>query len=347
MKKRLAILNHPDTGAAESMAVMMRAIGWECAFPSEEVKDELRRIGCDTVCDIKSLVDHWGYEPPFQMPIATMDDMRGMHSVFMDVKAHRNGDKIVGRWPNLERRICWHRVNGSPPEIVPGKGDEINPQCGGHLLPILTPNMCYAKPGPWSDRSYTYWPPFYRFHEYYPKHGRKGDAWVNPVCFVHSVLNWGYGIMVPSAREMGVKCYGVRSPDGLVPHTQIPKLLSETLCMVHLKSNDAPGYAIYEACAAACPTILTWQLINRCNMHDLFEPDETCLLFEGLNSLERGPIDVKDCTRQLQAALSFLQDSVENERIGKNARNRLQEIMWSPDNATHVSSLKEFMGRFP
>lgn len=144
-------------------------------------------------------------------------------------------------------------------------------------------------------------------------------------------------------RQIGVKCYGVRSPDGLIPHSEIPGRLSQTLAMVHLKSNDAPGYALYEALSAACPIVLTRRLIWRCQMQDLFIPGETCYVFDRETHDALSSEDVKECTIDVVEALERLSDPKENQRIGTNGLFRLKELMWDADR--DGDSFKEFMER--
>lgn len=72
---KLAILNVADTGPLESLVVMLRSVGYECALPSEQVKKVLREHHCDLVLDIDSLVKGMGYEQPFPLPIAGIADM--------------------------------------------------------------------------------------------------------------------------------------------------------------------------------------------------------------------------------------------------------------------------------
>lgn len=335
-----AILQHADTGAIESMAVMMHAIGWECALPSNDLKNALRGLRCDTVCDVDTMVRQWGYEPPsFQgkpLPEVGVSDLSRTDVVLMDVKAHRNAEKIWKRWPGL--KVIWHRVNGSEPENVPGKGNEIDPP-----VPVLTPDLWYRERGPWSNRSYAYWPPFYRIDDYVRP--RPTISYDPPLCLINNIGGWGHGAMVEPVRKLGVKCYGLDSPEGLVHHSNVPGLLSRALCMLHLKSNDAPGYALYESLAAACPIVCSWRLINRCKMHDLFIPGETCLVFDRDSTDVRGPLDLDESMALLVKALGQLSDPRENVRIGLNGRNRLKEVMWSPDKPADVESLRAFMDK--
>lgn len=355
---KLAILQVADTGPLESLVAMLQAVGIECAIPDTTLKNELRGLGCDTVLDIKGLVEGMGYDQPMKLPEAHVADMRRSDVLYVDIKAHRNGPRIWKRWPNLKKRTLWYRINGGKPEHVikaSGEdcGDEANPPC-----PVLTPDQWYnlksldylgEEPAPWADKSYCCWPPFVRMGEYNHKRNMEKHLQSNPtppICLIHNVAGWGYQALTDGARQLGVKCYGAGSPDGLINHREIAVRLSSTVCMVHLKSNDAPGYALYEALAAACPVVCTHRLIWRCMMQELLIPGETCLTFDqaehhgGLS-----PEDVETCLAEIKAAIVRLSDPVENIRIGAAGRKRLQGIMWNTDNENDRKSLADFLGR--
>lgn len=260
-------------------------------------------------------------------------------------KVMRRGDKIVE---------CW-TCKGIGGEDC---GDEVNLPC-----PILTPNMwyrekrlpipstrewfnyeCVTQEVPWKDRSYACYPPFYRFNDY----SRCGDNLLSdtPVCLIHGIGGWGYSALIPPLRGLGARCYGEGSPDGLIRHQAVPPLLHRALCMVHLKSNDAPGYAIYESLAASCPLICSRRLIWRCRMQDLLIPGKTCLVFDRETHAGLTEQDVVDCTVEIKRHLTALRDPVYNRQIGQAGHDRLKEVMW--DKERDGPSFTEFMSRcFP
>jgi hypothetical protein len=331
----------------ESLVVMLRSAGFDPYIPNENLKRQLRDMGCDTVLDPEGLVKGWGYDQSMPLPMATPEDMNEC-AVYIDVKGHRNGPKIWGKWPRLKDRTLWYRINGGEPERVIKSdgfdcGDEVNPPC-----PILTPNQCYTPDGPWADKCYTFWPPFYRWKDYYQKHGRHGfsETYADPICLIHNLAGWGYGRLTDGMRALGIKFYGGGSPDGLIQHCQVPEKLSKALAMVHLKSSDAPGYALYEAAAAGCPIILTRRLVWRCKMEKLFEDGYTCLMFDRIGHQGLTDEDVTECLHEVREALEFLRNPGENRRIGMAAHDRLQALMWSSEVETDVSTFKRFMERF-
>lgn len=357
-----AVLQVADTGPLESLVVMLRTVGIECFLPDDKLKGDLRRIGCDTVLDVSSLVRGMGYSEPMKLPTAGPGIMWDKDILYVDVKGHRNGPKVVERWPNLKDRVLWYRINGDKPEHVVNArgdhGDEINPPC-----PVLTPNQWYKDewfgrpsddPPDWcgaDGRAYTCWPPFVRFDafsgrkrwtEYEHPDDRRPNA---SVCLIHNLEGWGYGRLIGPMREMGVKCHGAGSPDGLVPHHDVPNLLSLALCSVHLKSSDAPGYALYESLAAGCPVVCTRRLIWRCRMEELLIPNETCLVFDRETHDPLSDEDVATCTAEVKTHLEFLRDPVNNRRVGENGRKRLREVTWSAKKAEDVESLRSFLQR--
>lgn len=225
------------------------------------------------------------------------------------MKAHRNGPKLWQAFPALKERTLWYRINGGKPEHVINErgdhGDEINPPC-----PVLTPNQWYKDKSVMSrgglSNAYTCWPPFYRFDEYLDRYPRKPTE--PPLCLIHGIEGWGYRDLVEPMRKLGVGCYGVNAPDGLINHRDIPKRLSKALCMVHLKSSDAPGYALYEAMAAGCPIVCTRRLIWRCRMEELLIPGETCLVFDRETHEGLTKKDVEECLAEVGGHLRELRN---------------------------------------
>lgn len=375
-----AILQVADTGPLESLVVMLRSVGIHCTMPSDALKHKLRELGCDTVLNVEDLVRGMGYERPLPLPESGIADMARHDVLYVDVKAHRNGTKVWSKWPNLQERTLWYRINGGKPEHVINQrgdhGNEVDPPC-----PILTPNMWYAtdridqlnelnlanvclngvhakeatviqhhtEQAPWHGRAYACWPPFHRFNDYVPNHRPElgKSAWSTrytpPICLIHNFEGWGYGALRPMMDKLGIACYGVGSPRGLIPHNRIGHHLSQTLAMVHLKSSDAPGYAIYECLAAACPLICTRRLIWRCRMQDLLIPGKTCLVFDRETHEPLSSEDVVNCEREVGEHLRALHNAEYSHQIGEAGRQRLLELMWSDKNKEHVSSLRDFM----
>lgn len=376
-KRKMAILQVADTGPLESLVMMLHTAGYDCYCPNTALRNELRKIGCDTVIDIDWLVREWGYDNPFGGNINwAYKPAMEQADLYVDVKAHRNYDKVVRRWPNLAGKVLWYRINGGKPEHVIRAdgfdcGDEVNPPC-----PVLTPNLWY-KPLKWcrdcgevgdatacdftglcsnghdnwehvTPHAYACWPPFRRQYMYYDTLGRVESNYGPPVCLIHNLENWGYRALVDNIRKLGVKCYGRGSPDGLIEHRDIPELLSKSMAMVHLKSSDAPGYALYEGLSAACPLVVSRRLIWRNRMEGMFIPDKTCLVFDRETHDELSPADVERCTDEIETALQKLRQPEYNHQIGFNGNERFCKLTWQAWRPYDVKSLSLFMERhFP
>ncbi len=391
MRKKLAILQVADTGPLESLAEMLDAVGYRCVLPGPRLRAELRDAGCDTVLEIKGLVDGMGYEQPMNcgQPFEEVTpETMGRCDLYVDVKGHRNCPKVLARWPNLAGKVLWYRINGGKPEHVVNArgdhGDEVRPPC-----PVLTPNRWYAEqyeacgtcdgkgyfPGTKADEyeiqtgdgeklchahgcdgegqikvgwyetpRYCIWPPFVRAHEY--EYDRSFAPPTHPLCLIHNAAGWGYGKLIEACRDkLGLRVHGAGSPDGLLQHREVSSLLTSAKCMVHLKSNDAPGYALYEALAAACPIVCPRRLIWRCKMQDLLVPGETCLTFDRETHDSMTDAEVLTCLREIEGHFKKLADPVENRRIGYNGRRKLEELTWSRDRPADVSSFGEFLSR--
>lgn len=225
-------------------------------------------------------------------------------------------------------------------------GDEVDPPC-----PVLTPNMWYKAKTfdemstnrdevkgcpiapPFADKAYSCWPPFARIGDHlHPREKMsRNSTWGNPICLVHNLEGWGYGRLIEAARSLGVRCHGAGSPDGLVNHREVPTLLSRCLCMVHLKSSDAPGYALLEALESACPVVCTRRLIWRNRMEELLIPGETCLAFDRETHDALSDEDVRSCTEELKHHLTQLADLEVNRQIGEAGRRKLLELMWTKE----------------
>lgn len=356
---KTAILQVADTGPLESLVVMLQSVGYRCYLPSSSLKEELRRIGCDTVLNVADLVRTGSYEQPMELPEAGFKDMDSA-DLYVDIKAHRCYNKVTARWPNFKGRVLWYRINGGKPEHVVKSdgfdcGDEIDPPC-----PILTPNQWYSQTCLMDDcnelsdllstpkivvlveKSYCCWPPFVRLKGYL---GRRLEKYSRPMCLVHNLVGWGYGALVSEMQRLGVAMYGDDSPDGPLRHDHARGRLMSALAYVHLKSSDAPGYALYEAMASGCPVVCSRRLIWRMQMQELLIPGKTCLTFDRETHDGLTDKDVEECTVEIRCHLRDLSKPDYNRQIGDAGREQLMKVMWSASDPLCVDSLASFMGR--
>ncbi len=327
-----AILQVADTGPLDSLVQMLRAIGISCSLPNAALRGELRRIGCDMVLSVDDLVRSGSYDRPlFNLPEAGIADMERRGILYVDVKAQKNFLKVSRRWPHMPQ--LWYRINGGKPEHVINArgdhGDEVNPPC-----PVLTPNQWYSDP-----RAYACWPPFAAIGDYRPSWRDGYGHFDRPICLVHNLTGWGYGPLITKFSDI-VLMYGEGSPDGPLKHSHVPTRLSKCLAYIHLKSSDAPGYALYEAMAAGCPVICTRKLIWKCKMQELLEPGVTCLAFDRETHDGFTTEDLVQCEKEVRQHLASLNNLAYNRKIGMAGRQRLEQVMWKD-----VEGLRDFFTR--
>lgn len=350
MKKKLAIVQMADTPQIESTAVMLNHAGYEVRVCGPALRDELNRIGMDTVLAVKSMID-CGYDaldPSIrEATIADMDKA----DLFCEIKC-RNVPKLWDRWPRLSGKTVWWRVNGARPEHViksDGKGgmedcgDEINPPC-----PVITADLWYGVPNyNKKNQNYVFWPPYPRSADYDPSKRVGRITFDNPFCLCHGINGWGFYAILARCAALGVDVYGVNAPKGILPHSEVPALVANGLAMVHIKSVDCPGWAIYESMLGGCPIVVARLLINRMKGQELFVEGETCLAF-GVPGDEtgRGPMEFDQCVMEIAAAVDRLKDPAENSRIGLAGRKKLLNLMWSVerDGPGFVSYMKRVFG---
>jgi hypothetical protein len=320
-----AICNVPDTGPLDSLTVMLESAGYEVYVPGFSLLDTLRHNGCVVLGGIPHYRRRFGYDQPFRVRCASADDMKNA-DLFVDIKGHRNIGAIAKVWPNLRGKVLWYCINGGKPDVTESDGDKIDPAC-----PLLTANQWYGEQGPWSDRAYCCWLPFARIGDYAPS---LRDPVDNPLCLVHSIGGWGFGDVAKAVRPLiNLRCHGgADAPDGLVQHAAIPKLLQTAACMVHLKSNDAPGYSLYEAMAAACPLVLSRNLLRVSHVESVWREGENCLLFDHDSDDARTPEQLSDAVTGIRLAVDYLQSNPDgNKRLGLAGRETLERIMWSAE----------------
>jgi hypothetical protein len=356
MKLSTAICQVGHPGSLESLVTMLTAVGINCLVPNGELRDHLKKMELDTVVDAKSTAIGWGGDILVKVGQATIRDLDRPDVLYIDIKAHRNGPRLWKHYSHLEKATLWYRINGGRPCIIPGKGDELDPPC-----PVLTPDPWYNGELPFNkdearrvlplgtlDRSYSCWPPFFRIQDHL-QHLRAVEVYTRPVSLIHNLNGWGYGEIGEELRKsIDLECYGgYGSPDGLMPYKGIETTLGDALCMVHLKSQDCPGYALYEALASACPVIVTRMLINWCHMEELLIPGRTCFAFEHdqqvVADTTPDPVNAESCIQEIKDCVKLLQNPEWNKKIGEAGRKKLLEVMWTA--GKDGPSLADFMER--
>lgn len=373
----LAILQMSDTPQIEQTAQMLRVAGYDVKYCGDNLRSNLISAGCDTVLSVQSMVER-GYDLLDPAISAAKPSEMDKCDLFVEIKI-RNVSKVIHRWPKLQGKIAYWRVNGAQPEICPKGGDEVNLPC-----PIITACLWYGTPRyrtgkaeqaqsadehlasrsvseqEWRDyaasikyhdpdsNAYVFWPSYPRQAEYDTIDRSQLTEYNPPFCVCYNVKAWGYGDIIDRCREnLGVRFFGNDDMAGEIRHSEIPRVVSDGKALVHMKSVDCPGWALYEAILGGCPVITGRLLNSRMLAYDLLEHNVTCLEFGVPASLEygRGDVDLEKCYFDIERALQLLSDPVENRRIGEAGRKRLNDLMWNVNNQEHVDSFRAFCKR--
>lgn len=145
-----------------------------------------------------------------------------------------------------------------------------------------------------------------------------------PIDLCHGGFGWGFArYYKPLMGE--VDFWGFNAPLGALPQAAVGVKLSSALCLLHLKSNDAPGFALYEAFASATPVIVSQYFVETTKYHDLFIDGETCLIFGKdcvgwhTKHASEEPREVYDeIITEIRGMMERLKNPEENYRIGMN-----------------------------
>lgn len=330
-----AVLTGIDTHPAHSIALMLRSVGFDVFILSDVAIHALQSRG------YKGGVEHeylksMGYSPANipQVGVEALDDC----DLFVDLR-EQYIDSFLKVCPRLEGKVLQFLING---------GRDDYDSCG-FKYPVATANMWVG------GEAFKCYPPFDNVHGLKPR--SRLSSYEPPIGLLHNAYNWGMKYLInPLIDKTGVRLYGsYGSPAGMLPNKDIGPVLATALCFIHPKSNDCPGYALYEAFASGVPIVCTELLPDRMKFHDLYEDDVTCLMWgrRGRNyNEEDAPTGIirdwfeatqKDLLEQIVACVEILSDPVENERIGMGGYERWRKLTeWTPHKK---DAFAEFLSR--
>ena len=135
----------------------------------------------------------------------------------------------------------------------------------------------------------------------------------------------------------------MQTVQGVVKRKELISELKKTIGLVHLKSVDCPGWALFECMLAGVPVVVGEFCISRMRAENLLIPGETCYSF-GIppsEPLGRGNVAYAACYTDIAQSLGKLQDPEINKRIGLAGKEKLLESMWNPERGGE--SFRQFM----
>lgn len=298
---------------------MLRSAGYEVSMLNDQAINTLRGKGYTGGVSRQEL-NSMGYTEP-NMPMVGLEGLTGA-DLFVDLKTAYL-DSFVRLYSDIP--VLHFLING-------GKDDYDN--CG-FSYPVATANM-------WVEgNAFKVWLPFDNVHNLKPREQK--SAYTVPIGLLHNAKNWGFGHMLQEIMDRtGVRIYGAGSPGGVLHNSKLAEVFATTVGLLHIKSNDCPGYALYEAMEAGVPLILCEQMLDRMKMRDLYEEGVTCELWGG-DFYDKKYCQETGLTKEwfrdnpsgvidgMMVALEKLKDPAYNEKIGKAGHKRFHELTdWTP-----------------
>ena len=262
--------------------------------------------------------------------------------LFVVVK-HYMINQVLTMFPFLKDKLLWFDINGGvPDQHIKANSYKTYPSLVP--APYASANKRYTDSSEYnvSGPRYICYPPLHRSQKQAAlRQPRVING--NAICLVHNPYKWGYGWIVDPLRRRGVRFYGShKAPMGLLPQGDVLRFLSGSLCYVHAKSHDCPGYSLYQSMLVGCPVIVTSEFVKFTRFTDLYVHEETCLIAEDSLDPDLSKRALK-LTRQFVDLIDSLKDPVRNKKLGEAGRDRLLSLMWSPDRKSDVDSFRTFI----
>lgn len=303
-----------DTKPAESLALMLESLGHEVFMLTDQAIQKYYKQGYRGGVT-SDLLKSMGY---YQARIKPTDTLEGF-DMFFDLKLQ-----------DLEAMLEIH------PDIK-GALYVINGGCDGYEhyglhYPTITNNF-------WIKNAFHVWSP--PVDDYTPREEMGKDT---PIGLLHNAYGWGFTSYINEiVKKTEVRIYGdYGSPAGKIKNEQVEEKMRDSLCFLHLKSSDCPGWALYEAFETATPVVLPSLLAARMKMEEMYIDGETCLTF-GDNIFEQDKDDPRiireEVDKEMPAAIDELCEKVEklkdpeyNKKIGMQGHLHWKKLTeWTPE----------------
>lgn len=246
-----AVLTGIDTKPAESLALMLESIGYEVFMLTDQAINNYHKKGYKGGVDA-GLLKSMGYSDARIKPIDTVEGA----DIFFDLKKKDLEDMLK---IHPEVRGALYVINGG----YDGYED------WGLYYPTITNNF-------WIKNAYHVWSP--PVDEYTPRTEPGTDS---PIGLLHNAFGWGFkSWLEPIIEKTGLRIYGdYGSPAGKIKNTEVEQYMKDSLCFLHMKASDCPGWALYEAFETATPIVLPSLLVARMKFEDMYINGETCITF--------------------------------------------------------------------
>jgi len=310
-----AVVTGCDTHPVRSLALMLKSVGYEVKMLGDFEMNRLAKRGYTGGVQAK-LLKKMGYVNA-GLDVGRIEDLDDC-DVFFDIKVS-DAQSMVDIFPRLEDKTRVFLINGGGDQYV---------DYSDHY-PVVTSNF-HVKQG--KHKPFQCYMPFDNVQGLKPK---KWPGDLPPIGLLHNAKGWGFKHIMDRVRDKtGLRVYGsYGSPDGLLPNNRVGEELTNSMCFVHLKASDCPGYALYEAFATATPVVVTDLFIERMKFHELYENDVTCLTW-GKGSYKVTGEDIVEymeekadaMVEQIADAVNKLEDVEDSMRIGEAGYERWRKL---------------------
>lgn len=316
MIKYTAVLSGIDTHPANSIALMLRSVGYRVVMLNDKAIEMLQKRGY-TGGVKREMLDEMGYDQP---NVDAWVDETALETceLFVDLKT-KDIDSAVALYPRLKERSVHFLING-------GRDDYEN---AGFSYPVVTANQWVQ------GQAFKCYLPFENIHNLEPRRQLERREMKMPIGLLHNAWNWGFRSLIPDViRETGLLIYGhYNSPAGMLPNNQIKEKLETAQCFVHMKANDCPGYALYEAFAAGIPIVLPELMIHRMRYGELFINRQTCLTWGATSfKIEEDKIlefmdrEKENMVKEIDGLVRELRDPEFNYKLGLAGHQKWKQL---------------------